>query len=142
VLLPDIFREMRARIGTPRRPNSQRWHSEGTLRLEAKNNIAPSPAKIAEFEVKNRCKSAEKAKAEHLLCCYFCYFSMYKIPVRSTLEMYIDKPISEGERNNAGSGVGASSRRRPMGFWGRGPDAAAILQLFFPKNTHFWHIIV
>jgi len=31
------------------------------------NIFVPPPIKTAEFEVKNRCKSAEEAKAEHLL---------------------------------------------------------------------------
>jgi len=34
------------------------------------------PTEIAEFEMKNRCKSAEEAKAEHLpVCCCCCIFN-------------------------------------------------------------------
>jgi len=34
----------------------------------SKNIFVPPPTKIAELEVKNRYKSAEKTKPEHLLC--------------------------------------------------------------------------
>jgi len=37
-------------------------HSEGTLRPGARNILAPPSRKTTEFEMKNRCKSAEKAK--------------------------------------------------------------------------------
>jgi len=39
----------------------------GTLRPGAKNNFTPPRTKTLEFEVKNRSKSAEEAKIEHLL---------------------------------------------------------------------------
>jgi len=41
---------------------------------ESKTIFAPSPTKTAEFEVKNRRKSAEKAKALHLLFVISVYF--------------------------------------------------------------------
>jgi len=37
------------------------------LRPGARNILAPPVTKTIEFEVKNRCKNAEAAKAEHLL---------------------------------------------------------------------------
>jgi len=40
----------------------------------AKNIVAPPPTKAAEFEVKNRRKSAEKAKTKHLLLLCLFYF--------------------------------------------------------------------
>jgi len=40
-----------------------------------KTIFALSPTKTAEFEVKNRCKSAEEAKAVHLLFVTSVYFS-------------------------------------------------------------------
>jgi len=39
-----------------------------------KNIFAPPPTKTAEFEVKNRRKGVEKAKAEHYAVCYFSCF--------------------------------------------------------------------
>jgi len=38
----------------------------GTLRQGARNILATPPTKTTESEVKNRCKSAEEAKVEHL----------------------------------------------------------------------------
>jgi len=35
--------------------------------LRARNILAPPSTKLTEFELKNRCKSAEEAKAKHLL---------------------------------------------------------------------------
>jgi len=50
-----------------------RWCSEGTMHRRAKNIFAAPSTKTAEYEVKNRHKSAEEAKAEHLLFVNFCY---------------------------------------------------------------------
>jgi len=52
---------------------SNQWRSQGTLRPGARNIFAPPVIKTAEFKVKNRCKSAEKVKAEHVLE-LFCSF--------------------------------------------------------------------
>jgi len=41
--------------------------------------LVPLPTKTAEFEVKNRRKSAEKAKAEHLLLATSVIFQSNKI---------------------------------------------------------------
>jgi len=43
------------------------WRSEGTLRPRAWNILAPPPTQTTESEVKNKCKSAEETKVEHLL---------------------------------------------------------------------------
>jgi len=42
-------------------------YSESTQRPGAKHIFAPPPIKTAKYEVKNRPKSVEEAKAEHLL---------------------------------------------------------------------------
>jgi len=47
---------------------------QGTLRPGARNILAPPVNKTAEFEVKSRCKSAEEAKAEHLLELFCSFF--------------------------------------------------------------------
>jgi len=46
-----------------------------TLRPGKKGFLRPHQQKLPEFEVKNRRKSEEEAKAEHFLCCNFRYFS-------------------------------------------------------------------
>jgi len=46
--------------------------------------------------------------------------------------MHFDKFISMSESNNTGVWMEASGD-----FWGRSSDAAATLQLFYPKNRHF-----
>jgi len=38
-----------------------------------KNILALPPTKSREFETKNRCKSAEEAKAESMYYCYFVF---------------------------------------------------------------------
>jgi len=43
------------------------WRRSATLRQGARNILAPTPTKTTEFEVKNRCKSAEEAKTKQLL---------------------------------------------------------------------------
>jgi len=52
----DIFRTL-----------GEQWRSWGILRPGARNIFAPPVNKTTEFEVKNRRKSADEAKAEHLL---------------------------------------------------------------------------
>jgi len=41
------------------------------LSPEAKNIVMHPPTKAAKFEVKNRHKSAEEAKAKHFIYCYY-----------------------------------------------------------------------
>jgi len=55
----------------------KQWRSWGTLRPGARNILAPFVNKSYKVEVKNRCKSAEKAKTEQLLQ-LFCYFLRVK----------------------------------------------------------------
>jgi len=48
---------------------------QGYLAPGGKNIFAPPPTKTVEFEVKNMRKSAEEAKAQHLLFVTSVYFS-------------------------------------------------------------------
>jgi len=48
------------------------------VRPGAKNIFTPLPTEIADFEMKNRCKNAEEAKAEHLPVCCCCIFNARK----------------------------------------------------------------
>jgi len=53
-----------------------------------KSIFALLPTKTAEFEVKNRRKSAEEAKAERLLFCYYCIF--FEVNYRRTIGEFLD----------------------------------------------------
>jgi len=50
----------------------QQWRSEGTLAR------GESPTKTAEFEAKNRRKSAKEAKAKHLLFVLLLFFEVIR----------------------------------------------------------------
>jgi len=102
------------------------WRSEGTLCPGAKKIFAPPPTKIAEFEVKNRRRSAEEAKAEHLLCCYFCLFWKSFNAIK-----YTSTSLSGRKVTTRGSGGRAPSRRKPMSIRERSFRRCGDLQFFF-----------
>jgi len=89
--------------------------------------------------VKNRRKRTEEAKAEeHLLFCYFCYFSINAIETGNDKLYQLAGSIIwrqtlsvSGINNMAATGCKG-------GFWDRAHHAASILQLFFSKATHVY----
>jgi len=84
---------------------------------------APTPTEIAEFEMKNRCKIAKEAKAEHLpvYCC--CIFN-----VRNGADQAI---LLAGSNNTGVWG------RSPAGVPRQSPQRCGDFTAFYTKNTHF-----
>jgi len=75
--------------------------------------------------MKNRCKSAEEAKAQHLLFVAAVYFNARNVH---------DKAISVGESNNTGSGGSPPEDNRSSGAE---PSTLRHFTAFYAKYTHF-----
>jgi len=103
--------------------------------------LRPLSTKTTEFEVKNRCKSAEETKQD----IYWSKLVLFEgnKPHFSARNEH-DKLVIVGGSNNAESGGGAPSRRRQAGVRGRSPWRCGDFLQFFPKNRRredIWHII-